>query len=1543
MMRTSILALFVLFGNGAALAVPAAAVAGGAAVNDAAAAAAATSAAAATDGAGEPAAATSTSISNETGGGDGSGDAVQRNLAMGDRFGARIFGKRADSRSYSDSSSSGDGGVDLRTTNKGGSARSILTCRRRDGTMYEAYHGTGTLDGVTLIFEADRNPLCQRRRLVCPSGPVDYQFFVESAVLRAPRGARGGGRLLLDYTEDVDDESGLTSDDEYMYVDMFHDSYEDAFASDDIGIDLQERDLASSKGGLAGQSTSTNTRANTKTNALVLSKNHPACLPPEIVCAKEGQKVKIVTGLSDTSSIGTRKKDKVVSGLSNTGSAGKGKGKGGSGWRSDSRDGVSRFNFLSNWRTKRGRGGQRNLEEANIEEGDSFDDNDHERNLAGQGFSKGKPITGQSEFTRTSNGSVVVRVDDYDLSGRWVKVLPSTHSRCEPKDVVYRCPLDRANMPYRGKRGGFLRDMTTCLSNAEVARQKKEKNQGLSVVIVDVSPEKKEEGGGKGGGYDYGGGKGGGYEYGKGKGGGYDYGGGKGGGYKYGQGKGGKGKGGFYQTYHSRWSKSTKSSKSSRRRLEKVGQRSVSWVPTAYAMKRRAKDVVVKRLPADHPACRTKAITLYRCRGDGMRNRLRRRNGRISRGLDVTFADLRCGYGRKKRSTRFEKAMRKKRRGDVSVAGLEGDSKGGEDSKGGSIVTTGLGGRPLQARRKRKKNKCGNPSVIGRCETKPGYILKYLPSKDCQAKKEKGTSGLAIDLPLVPFVEDENDTPINSSEGPDPPIDVVGAPCEGDSITNEGTVSMNDPHAFKLEVPYADDVMSDYDVLVSKICVGDNLINDYITVHIYGAADTSNDASLVCESVTKIFCNDDTPSSLTIVLKDTSQILVLDGLFSVDLELDLKSDGIKGQGEVESSRVTDTPTAEPTTAPVSSGPTSSPATAAPNAAPVSSGPTSSPVSSTPTTAPVSPDPTVSPVSSAPVTGNSPLRPEDDLATTMEDATILDNVLPNDIAPEGGDLTVVAVNNGEGTVGREITLPSGSSVTLNSDGTYAYDPAGGFESLETGQRATDTFVYTVSDGVGGKEVATVTIILHGANEAPRAEDDSTQTTQDRTVSDNVLPNDTDPESDPLVVTSVEGSDVNVGNEISLPSGATVILASNGEYTFNPEAQYESLKEEQQATDTFTYTISDGNGGTDEATVTISMAGVNDAPVAEDDDYGKVGNDAPVSDNVFGNVSDPEGDELTVTSVGGKDVGATGTTTITLPSGAIMTIDGDTGDFTLDPNGQFDTLDHSETATVTFEYIVSDGNGGTDSAIVTLTLTGNNTAPYAEDDSKTTLPTAAVSDTLTVNDSDPESDTLVVTLVEGSVEPDETTGVAVATLPSGAIVSVSSSGQYTYDPNSQFDSLDEGDEGFDTFTYTISDGNGGTDEATVTILMPGVNDPPVAEDDDYGKVGNDAPVSDNVFGNDSDPEADELTVTSVGGKDVDPTGTTTITLPSGAIMTIDGDTGDFTLDPNGQFDSLDHSETATVTVRVHHLGRQRRHRLGDRNVDPDGQQHGAVCRG
>ena len=70
-------------------------------------------------------------------------------------------------------------------------------------------------------------------------------------------------------------------------------------------------------------------------------------------------------------------------------------------------------------------------------------------------------------------------------------------------------------------------------------------------------------------------------------------------------------------------------------------------------------------------------------------------------------------------------------------------------------------------------------------------------------------------------------------------------------------------------------------------------------------------------------------------------------------------------------------------------------------------------------------------------------------------------------------------------------------------------------------------------------------------------------------------------------------------ITLPSGALLVMNANGQYTYDPHGAFASLSANQNATDQFTYTITDGQGGTSQATVTIQIQGQNDAPVASAD--------------------------------------------------------------------------------------------------------------------------------------------------------------------------------------------------------------------------------------------------------------------------------------------------------------------------------------------------------
>ncbi|WP_342347574.1 LamG-like jellyroll fold domain-containing protein, partial [uncultured Nitrospira sp.] len=94
---------------------------------------------------------------------------------------------------------------------------------------------------------------------------------------------------------------------------------------------------------------------------------------------------------------------------------------------------------------------------------------------------------------------------------------------------------------------------------------------------------------------------------------------------------------------------------------------------------------------------------------------------------------------------------------------------------------------------------------------------------------------------------------------------------------------------------------------------------------------------------------------------------------------------------------------------------------------------------------------------------------------------------------------------------------------------------------------------------------------------------------------VLVNDVDVDSDPLVVSEINGSAANVGNPIALASGALVTLNADGSFTYDPNGQFDSLTAGQQVSDQFTYTADDGNGGTDTGTVDVTVTGVNDIPV------------------------------------------------------------------------------------------------------------------------------------------------------------------------------------------------------------------------------------------------------------------------------------------------------------------------------------------------------------
>jgi VCBS repeat-containing protein len=214
----------------------------------------------------------------------------------------------------------------------------------------------------------------------------------------------------------------------------------------------------------------------------------------------------------------------------------------------------------------------------------------------------------------------------------------------------------------------------------------------------------------------------------------------------------------------------------------------------------------------------------------------------------------------------------------------------------------------------------------------------------------------------------------------------------------------------------------------------------------------------------------------------------------------------------------------------------------------------------------------------------------DLVSTSEDNATNDNVLTND---SGENLIVTHVNAVATNVGTPITLASGAKVTLNSNGTFTYNPNGKFDSLNAGQTATDTFSYSIKDNQNNVSTATVTMTIDGTPDLPDAVPDSFTTNEDNSTTGNVKTNDISNAVGSLTVTMVNGIATNVGTPITLNSGALLTLNSDGTFTYNPNRRFESLKDGQNATDTFTYTVTNSHGNTDSATVSMSISGVTDA--------------------------------------------------------------------------------------------------------------------------------------------------------------------------------------------------------------------------------------------------------------------------------------------------------------------------------------------------------------
>jgi len=482
---------------------------------------------------------------------------------------------------------------------------------------------------------------------------------------------------------------------------------------------------------------------------------------------------------------------------------------------------------------------------------------------------------------------------------------------------------------------------------------------------------------------------------------------------------------------------------------------------------------------------------------------------------------------------------------------------------------------------------------------------------------------------------------------------------------------------------------------------------------------------------------------------------------------------------------------------------------------------------------------------------------DDNYGLLEDTIFIVNgpgILSNDYDPDNGPMPLIA---------ELVQGPENGSVDIEIDGSFIYQPNFNYYGA-------DSFIYQCYDGMNYSENATVNLVIENVNDAPIGLDDSYLAFEDQfyiNYSQSVLDNDWD----------IDNSSIDLSAQlITNTSYGILIFFNNGTFTYQPIDNF-------TGEDSFIYWVYDGINYSSDTTVYINVQNSNDPPVAFNDSYVTFEDTLLIvnAPGILENDEDIDSEDLTAIRLSNTSHGS-------------LLFYGD-GSFEYQPNINFYGFD-------SFTYQAFDGFNSSNIAYVTIQVLNNNEIPIAVDDNyvldEDILFDVTVLNGVLGNDSDPD------------FGPQPLSAILI-TEPIHGNLSFLDDGSFNYLPSENFS-------GVDNFIYQAYDGLDTSENATVTLIVQAINDPPVAVDNLYTIEEDEILIvqAPGFLSNDYDSESIVAELTSILIENV-------------SYGTLEhNENGSFIYTPNHNFFGIDtftykaydgvaYSQNATVTIIVHSI--------------------------